>query len=61
MKRVLKPNGYFIIQEQFCDSEQSAAQQNDIRQHHWGVKIDNLFNIPHRNTFRKKEIKKLFT
>ena len=35
MKRVLKPNGYFIIQELFCDGEQSTAQQNDIHQHHW--------------------------
>ncbi len=59
MKRVLKPDGYFIVQESFCDGEQSAAQQIDIHQHHWGVKIDTLLNVPHRKTFRKYEIKQM--
>ena len=59
MKRVLKPGGYFIVQELFCDGEQSAAQQTDIRQHHWGAKIDTLLNVPHRKTFRKHEIKEI--
>jgi SAM-dependent methyltransferase len=57
MKRVLKPDGYFIIQELFCDGEQSAAQQTDIHQHHWGAKIDTLLGVPRRKTFRKHEIK----
>jgi ubiquinone/menaquinone biosynthesis C-methylase UbiE len=56
MKRVLKPGGCFIVQELFSDGEQSAAQQTDIQQHHWGAKIDTLLDVPHRKTFKKSEI-----
>ncbi|MFX0014461.1 MAG: class I SAM-dependent methyltransferase [Promethearchaeota archaeon] len=59
MKRVLKPDGHFIIQEPFSDGEQSAAQHSDILQHHWGAKIDKLLNIPHRNTFTRTEIEEI--
>jgi ubiquinone/menaquinone biosynthesis C-methylase UbiE len=60
MKRVLKPNGHFIIQEPYCDGEQTEAQKADIRQHHWGSEIDNLLDIPHRYTFIKREIVQIF-
>ena len=60
MKRVLKPNGHFIIQESYCDGEQTSAQKADILQHHWGSKIDNLLNIPHNFTFSKHEIIDIF-
>ena len=56
-KRVLKPDGYFIIQEPFRDGEQTEAQQTDMLQHHWGAKIDTLLNIPHNRTLTKQEIK----
>ncbi len=60
MKRVLKPNGHFIIQEPYCDGEQTAAQKADILQHHWGSKIDNLLGVPHKFTFSKREIIHMF-
>lgn len=56
MKRVLKPNGYFLIQEMYCDGVQTEAQQTDILQHHWGAKIDNLLGIPHNKTLPKQEL-----
>ncbi|MFX1286463.1 MAG: class I SAM-dependent methyltransferase [Promethearchaeota archaeon] len=58
MKRVLKPDGYFIIQEPFCDGVQTEAQLTDIGQHHWGSKIDTLLNIPHTFTFSKQKTEK---
>ncbi|UCG02810.1 MAG: methyltransferase domain-containing protein [Candidatus Heimdallarchaeota archaeon] len=57
MVRVLKPDGYFILQEPFHDGIQSEAQLTDIDQHHWGSKIDNLLNIPHNFTFTKHKLK----
>ena len=57
MKRVLKPNGHFIIQEQFSDGKQSEAQKTSILQHHWDAKIDNLFGVSHHKTLTKKKIK----
>lgn len=60
MKRVLKPNGTFIIQEPFSDGEQSEVQKIDMLQHHWGAEIDNLLGIPHNETFPKGRIKEIF-
>ena len=59
MMRVLKPNGYFIVQEPFRDGFQTDAQQTDIAQHHWDSQIDSLLNIPHKFTLRKNEIKEI--
>jgi ubiquinone/menaquinone biosynthesis C-methylase UbiE len=59
MMRVLKPDGYFIIQEPFHDGSQSEAQQIDIDQHHWEAQIDSLLNEQHNFTFRKNEIKEI--
>ena len=56
MKRVLKSDGYFLIQESFCDGNQTEAQQTDILQHYWGAKIDNLKGIPHNKTLQKQEL-----
>ncbi|MFX1517163.1 MAG: class I SAM-dependent methyltransferase, partial [Promethearchaeota archaeon] len=59
MRRVLKPNGYFIIQESFRDGIQTEAQITEIDQHHWGSKIDNLLNKPHNFTFQKSDLYKI--
>ncbi len=57
MKRVLRPNGYFILQEMFSDKPQTQAQRTDVYSHHWGAKIDTLFGIPHYSTLSKDDIK----
>ncbi|MFX0116263.1 MAG: class I SAM-dependent methyltransferase [Candidatus Hodarchaeota archaeon] len=57
MKRVLKPNGYFIIQEMYSDGHQSEAQTTDILVHHWDAKVDSLRGIPHNATLGKQELK----
>lgn len=57
MKRVLKPDGYFIVQEEFRDGEQNEAQKTDILRHHWDSEIDSLLGIVHHKTFSKQKIK----
>lgn len=59
MKRVLKPDGYFIIQENFSDGEQTEAQKTETLQHHWGAEIDTLLGKTHNKTFTKQEIKNI--
>lgn len=60
IKRVLKPDGTFIVQEPFFDGEQSEAQKTDILQSHLNSEIDNLLGIFHNNTFSKEKIKEIF-
>lgn len=57
MKRVLKPAGYFLVQEEFRDGEQNEAQKTHILQHHWDSEIDSLLGIVHHKTFSKQKIK----
>ena len=59
MKRVLKSGSYFIVQEPFCDGEQTEAQKTDILQHHWDAEIDSLLGVTHNKTFAKQGIKDL--
>jgi len=55
-KRVLKPDGYFLVQEEFSAGEQSEAQRTDILRHHWYSEIDSLLGIVHHKTFPKQKI-----
>ena len=57
MKRVLKSGGYFIIQEMYCDGQQTVAQETDILQHHWDAEIDPLLGVTHNKTLTKRKIR----
>ena len=59
MKRVLKPDGYFIIQENFSDGEQTEAQKTEIFQQHWDAEIDTLLGKAHNKTLTKQKIKNI--
>jgi ubiquinone/menaquinone biosynthesis C-methylase UbiE len=59
MKRVLKPGGYFVVQEEFSDGEQNEAQKTHMLQHHWGSEIDSLLGIIHNKTLTRQGIKDL--
>lgn len=59
MKRVLKPDGYFIVQEMFCDGDQTKAQLADILTHHWHAEIDSLLGISHNKTLTKNHLKEI--
>jgi len=55
MMRVLKPDGYFLVQEAFYDGEQSEAQKTHVLQHHWGAEIDSLLGTVHHKTYSKQK------
>ncbi|MHA2248911.1 MAG: class I SAM-dependent methyltransferase [Candidatus Kariarchaeaceae archaeon] len=59
MKRVLKPDGYFIIQELLSDNLQHEAQITETMVHHWDAKIDTLLGIPHYKTYTQGKLKEL--
>jgi len=61
MYRVLKPGGYFIIQEMYSDGEQTKAQNVDMDIHHLNVKIDTLLDIPHFASLTRQELRNLVT
>jgi len=61
MKRVLKPGGNLIIQEEFSDGNQTEAQKTNILQHTWDAEIDTLLGKTHKATFTKHRIKELIS
>lgn len=61
MFRVVKPQGYLIIQEMYSDLTQTEAQLASSQAHHFGAKIDSLLGEYHRVTYTKEEIKKMMS
>ena len=59
MRRVLKPGGSFIVQEEFCDGKQTEAQKTNILQHAWYAQIDSLLGETHKTTFTKHRIEEV--
>jgi len=55
MKRVLKPDGIFIINEMFRDF-QNEKQTVFVRAHHWWAAIDRVKGVVHNQTYRKEEL-----
>jgi ubiquinone/menaquinone biosynthesis C-methylase UbiE len=56
MKRVLKNGGNFILQESYCDGDQTEAQKVDELEHEWEARIDSLLGVTHNKTFTKQRI-----
>ena len=56
MKRVLERGGRFVLQEMYCDGEQTEAQKADALEHEWVARIDSLLGITHNRPLRKQEI-----
>jgi SAM-dependent methyltransferase len=56
MKRVVRPGGNFILQEAYCDGDQTDAQKAEEMQHEWGARIDMLLGITHNKTFTRQRI-----
>jgi len=59
MYRVLKPNGHLLLQEMFCDGNQTDSQRMDMLVHHWDAKIDSLLGIPHFETLSRVQLRDL--
>ena len=56
IKRVLKRGGNFILQECYCDGDQTEAQKADEREHAWEAQIDSLLGVTHNRTLTKQRI-----
>ena len=56
MRRVLKTGGHFILQEMYCDGDQTEAQKTEIHKHHWHAEIDSLLGITHNRTLTRQRI-----
>jgi len=61
MYRVLKPEGTFILQELFCDGNQTDSQLVDLLLHHWIAKIDRSRNEPHFDALSRTQIRNLIS
>jgi len=59
MRRVLRPGGNLIIQEELCDGKQTEAQKTNLLQHTWDAEIDSLLGQIHNPTFTKHRIQKV--
>jgi SAM-dependent methyltransferase len=57
MRRVLKKGGNFILQEMYCDGEQTEAQKTDELEHEWEARIDSLLGITHNKTLTRQQIR----
>ncbi|GAB1450588.1 hypothetical protein MASR2M47_06440 [Draconibacterium sp.] len=60
MQRVVKPEGWIIVNELFSDNL-NPAQETHKMFHHFRSKIDRLTGINHNETFGKDEIRKMVT
>jgi ubiquinone/menaquinone biosynthesis C-methylase UbiE len=58
MQRVVKPNGWIIVNELFSDNLTPAEEVHKIM-HHFRSKIDRLIGISHNETFKKEEIREI--
>jgi ubiquinone/menaquinone biosynthesis C-methylase UbiE len=56
MKRVLKSGGNFILQECYCDGDQTEAQKADELEHAWEARIDSLLGVTHNKTLTRQRI-----
>lgn len=61
MDRVLKPGGYFLINEMCCDDDQNEAQKNHILLHHWCAKVDSCFGTVHNSTYTRRQLEELIS
>lgn len=58
MQRIVKPNGWIIVNELFSDNL-SPAQEVHKMFHHFKSKVDRILGISHNNTFTKEEVVKM--
>jgi len=56
-KRVLRKGGNFILQEVYCDGEQTEAQKADELEHEWEARIDSLLGVTHNKTLTRQRIR----
>ena len=58
MQRVVKPDGWIIVNELFSDNLNPAQEVHKMF-HHFRSKIDRLTGVNHQETFKKEEIREM--
>ncbi len=58
MQRVVKPDGWIIVNELFSDNLSPAEEVHKMF-HHFRSRIDRLTGVNHNETFKKEEIKNI--
>lgn len=58
MERVLRPGGYLLISEMYCDN-QTETQLTHVELHHWWGAIDRLSGVVHNQTYQQQELIKI--
>jgi len=55
MKRVLRPNGYLLVSEMYCDN-QTETQMTHVYLHHWWAAVDTINGVVHNETYTRQEL-----
>jgi SAM-dependent methyltransferase len=55
MKRVLRPGGFLLVSEMYCD-EQTETQMTHVLLHHWWAAVDTVNDIVHRETYTRQQL-----
>lgn len=55
MKRVMKGDGFFILNEMICDTN-DVSRKKDVSIHHWFARTDTLMGNFHRMTYTSSEL-----
>lgn len=58
MKRVLRPGGWLLVSEMYCDG-QTETQMTHVLLHHWWAAVDTVNGIVHRETYQRRELVEL--
>jgi SAM-dependent methyltransferase len=57
--RVLKPGGYLVVMEMYCDG-QSETQMTHVHLHHWWAAVDRANGIVHHETYTRVDLLEMF-
>ncbi len=55
MKRVLRPDGHYVISEMYRD-DQKEPQLTHVHLHHWWAEIDTALGFTHNETYTRQQI-----
>ena len=55
MKRVMKGDGFFILNEMICDTS-DVSRKKDVSVHHWFARTDSIMGTFHRMTYTSSEL-----
>jgi ubiquinone/menaquinone biosynthesis C-methylase UbiE len=58
MERVLRPGGYLLVSEMYCDG-QTETQMTHVYLHHWWAAVDTVNGVVHHETYQRDQLVEL--